>query len=390
MSDMLELLAGMEKIKTVKSVFSPLSLFSLTEMDTSRLLAFFLDPQGKHGAGTAFLRRFQTEIDCDGRGIQFVSFPFVVPEAYLGESGRADVLISDEESGCAILIENKLMGANDGEKQLERYGNWLEKNAPKGYVMVYLSEYLPTEWSISSKSAHWSHLVQMSPGQFADNVLGPVAESLNGDYAVFAKFVADYLKNIGMTREDKEVMDLIVQHYASAARIYDQFDFVRKQAFEHFQIKLKEKLGNDFDVEFYERWKSRGCPQLLVKVRDGTDKPWGVDFGFEGVGYKDFYYGVRWFGDMENTEEKQLFEAVRKQGIRRGGRTDFQCWSWYVYENPPCSASEAVINSPKYIREMLKDEDNGFIEWAAEVVKRICEEVRQAQEQVKSGFAGCK
>ena len=46
MSDMLELLAGVEKIKTVKPVFSPLSLFSLTEMDTSRLLAFFLDPQG--------------------------------------------------------------------------------------------------------------------------------------------------------------------------------------------------------------------------------------------------------------------------------------------------------------------------------------------------------
>ena len=77
---------------------------------------------------------------------------------------------------------------------MERYGNWLEKNAPKGYVMVYLSEYLPPEWSISSKSAHWSHLVQMSPGQFADNVLGPVAGSLNGDYAVFAKFVTDYLK----------------------------------------------------------------------------------------------------------------------------------------------------------------------------------------------------
>ena len=238
MSDMLELLEGVEKIKTVKPVFSPLSLFSLTEMDTSRLLVFFLDPQGKHGAGTAFLRRFQTENDCDGRGIQFVSFPLVVTEAYLGKSGRADVLIKDGESGCAILIENKLMGANDGEKQLERYGNWLEKNAPKGYVMVYLSEYLPPEWSISSKSAHWSHLVQMSPGQFADNVLGPVAESLNGDYAVFAKFVADYLKNIGMTREEKEVTDLIVQHYASAARIYDQFDFVRKQAFEHFQVKM--------------------------------------------------------------------------------------------------------------------------------------------------------
>lgn len=80
MSDMLELLEGVEKIKTVKPVFSPLSLFSLTEMDTSRLLAFFLDPQGKHGAGTAFLRRFQTEIDCDGRGIQFVSFPLVVTD----------------------------------------------------------------------------------------------------------------------------------------------------------------------------------------------------------------------------------------------------------------------------------------------------------------------
>lgn len=45
-----------------------------------------------------------------------------------------------------------------------------------------------------------------------------------------------------MTREEKEVMNLIVQHYASAARIYDQFDFVRKQAFEHFQVKMNYRV----------------------------------------------------------------------------------------------------------------------------------------------------
>lgn len=390
MSDMLELLEGVEKIKTVKPVFSPLSLFSMTEMDTSRLLAFFLDPQGKHGAGTAFLHRFQSLVNNNlGINIPFFTHPSVATECCLGKSGRADILI--EEDRYAILIENKLMGANDGKKQLERYRDWLEKHAPSGYAMVYLADHEPSEWSLSSENSYLTDCLTVSPSMFVEKVLDPVEKILNStkaNYAEFTKFSADYLRSISAMKAEPEVEKVIVEHYSSALRISRQIDFVRKKALEQFRRKLAQKLGDDFNVEIFNDWGNRACPEVIVKVKDGQENPWGVGLGFEHS-YKDFYYGVRWVRDRRTDEEKQLYETVRAQGVSWGGRNNIPCWSWYVYRKT-WNDGVAVIDSPEYIREILKDEDNGFIEWAAEVVKRICEEVREAQEQVKSGFTGCK
>jgi len=87
----------------------------------SDVIKAFLDPKGKHGEGDRFLRAFLdylATIDPIGKRI--------VPENYSNarverEEGRIDILISDESSKHAIIIENKINGAGDMPLQIPRY-----------------------------------------------------------------------------------------------------------------------------------------------------------------------------------------------------------------------------------------------------------------------------
>ena len=84
----------------------------------SDVIKAFLDPTAPHGDGDRFLRVFLeylNKID-----------PRVVSENYTDarierEEGRIDILIADETSHHAIIIENKINGARDMERQIPRY-----------------------------------------------------------------------------------------------------------------------------------------------------------------------------------------------------------------------------------------------------------------------------
>jgi hypothetical protein len=85
----------------------------------SDIMVAILDPRGAHGHGDRFLRLF-LEFLRDRHHLD------INPDDYrnaqvVRESARIDVLIWDKTSGKAIIVENKINGAGDMDRQVARY-----------------------------------------------------------------------------------------------------------------------------------------------------------------------------------------------------------------------------------------------------------------------------
>lgn len=121
--------------------FNPFALVSDVyhrENFHSDVLAAMLDPRGAHGQGDRFLRLF----------LEFLRdrHHFVIDSddyrnaTVVRESARIDVLIWDEVSRKALILENKINGAGDMERQVMRY---LEEVVDRRHLtcdaIVYLS-----------------------------------------------------------------------------------------------------------------------------------------------------------------------------------------------------------------------------------------------------------
>ena len=116
------------------------------ELRHSDFLAFLLDPSRTHGLGAAFLHRFlKAALDFDG--IDF-------GRAYvLREWHHIDILIVDEASRFAVIIENKI-GTGEHSDQLNRYREVSQSHFP-GYQILGL--YLtPDGDNSSSPEDYWA------------------------------------------------------------------------------------------------------------------------------------------------------------------------------------------------------------------------------------------
>ena len=133
------------------NIFKILKIESEEVLTHSRFLCELLNPKGSHGKGNLFLKLFiESNIDLIEENKTFVSklkeFNLenctVKSEAHIGfknseqtEGGRIDVLVKENNSNKAIIIENKIY-AGDQFQQLVRYNN-AHKEAPIFYLTLY-------------------------------------------------------------------------------------------------------------------------------------------------------------------------------------------------------------------------------------------------------------
>ncbi len=115
------------------------------EIYHSRFIAYLLDPGSSHDQGTVFLDSFLTLLGSKCNALQAAGLhnsikyhaPRVIPESGADEHGRIDIVIYLRDA--IIAIENKV-GAEEGDNQIPRYRNWLDKQIREQHkYLVFLT-----------------------------------------------------------------------------------------------------------------------------------------------------------------------------------------------------------------------------------------------------------
>lgn len=100
----------------------------------SEILAYFLNPNQKHGQGKVFLDIFLKHVELDA----LIDKPMQIAwEKGIDHLRRVDILLSFNGNEFGLAIENKI-GAPDQENQLADYLKYLEKNYHQ-YQLFYLN-----------------------------------------------------------------------------------------------------------------------------------------------------------------------------------------------------------------------------------------------------------
>ena len=110
------------------NLFEIISDFYYRENLHSDILKALLDPMGKHQAANGFLHLFLEYLQSLGVPVNISDYENA---QVVREEGRIDILIKDEGTKKAIIIENKINGAGDRERQIPRY---LQHVIDNGYM----------------------------------------------------------------------------------------------------------------------------------------------------------------------------------------------------------------------------------------------------------------
>ena len=110
----------------------------------SDIIRAILDPHSGHGEGVLFLKKFVDFISAEARTAGKTDLAdklrdLIVYDAVevVREEGRVDVKI--KAPGWTIIVENKINGAGDMERQIPRYIDDCRKNNEKVVAVVYIT-----------------------------------------------------------------------------------------------------------------------------------------------------------------------------------------------------------------------------------------------------------
>ena len=139
------------KVKLGFNAFALVSDVYHRENFHSDVIKAILDPSGAHGQGDLYLRLFLEFLrDHHGVALRVEDYEHAELER---ESGRIDLLIYDKNSKKAIIIENKINGAGDMNRQVVRY---LEKVEDTWGYQCDAIIYLTLDFKMNPSTHGWN------------------------------------------------------------------------------------------------------------------------------------------------------------------------------------------------------------------------------------------
>ena len=237
----------------------------------SDILKAVLDPTSPHQEKEKYLHLFLDFIRSHGAAVALSDYS---DSQVVREEGKIDILIKDETSQKAIIIENKINGAADMPRQLPRY---LEIVTAEGYAcdaIIYLrlnGQAGPdmTGWSPTDRQ-RVKDLIKIIPAYAetqTDLLNGWIAPclkaALNHDAQHILRQYGDLIKKLGSNIMNKPVMDnfynLIVQgeNFKTALSLKAMLDdlilYRVEKLIAHFQYDLApfDRIANYNDYDAY-------------------------------------------------------------------------------------------------------------------------------------------
>ena len=303
--------------------YNLLTLISPKELQISKIIAEFLNPNGKHEQGDIFLREFINKFLPQFRKITKNKNAKIILEQDINHNGRIDILI-DFDNKFAIAIENKPF-ADDQDKQISRYVEYLKnKYGNENFAMLYLSELgkNPTEKSISINEikelgekyknisfadiGDWLEIsankVKSDPSKRLDILLAEIIEYIN---LVFLK--TNKIKNQMLNKAlEKNILE--------AYEIHNLWNKNKKEFDKIWEEKINYLFNNELPKLLFKELQNRKIIDENWEYENGDfdiSKKTAKGISFKKKKWKNFKYAILKNKNSLNSKGKiAIFPAI--------------------------------------------------------------------------------
>lgn len=266
----------------------------------SDIIKAFLDPNEKHKGGNLYLFSFIDFInECFSNKI-FISKHNYTNAIVVREAGRIDILIKSETSKHCIIIENKLYNANDTERQLPKYYDWMTEQGFTVDAIVYIplnENKVPdrSTW-IGNDEKHVDGLLCIVPGysrkrfNLVENWLKPCA-MLSSDIDCIS-ILRQYGKLI-KTLSNNNMDNMLLEKFYNSLLEDDNYKVAMsvKEMLQQLPTYMADRLCEEFKKNEgdYKVWKCKDnfCGILFTV----DDMQYKVDIWTSEFGYTIYVFG---------------------------------------------------------------------------------------------------
>lgn len=205
-----------QELETLNARLSAFNLFNVlrvekTEIRHSNVLAWLLSPDGSHGLGPVFLRRFLSRLllNSDATGIslnpsqvELMSFADV---EVLREWQNIDVLVRSATNKWCLLIENKIK-SRESNGQLERYFDRVKTDRPDYQIIPVYLTLEGDDPSEDGLKVGYLPLGYTQVLELAEQIICQHRNRMPDDAQVFTDHYLETLRRL--TMQDQELIDL--------------------------------------------------------------------------------------------------------------------------------------------------------------------------------------
>lgn len=341
------------KLEEKKSRGESFNIFSICgvnhyEVTHSAIISEFLDPQGSHGQGLAFVKAFVESLNL--QDFDFSLNGVEVATEMVIRNGRIDIVISNNNKQ-AIIIENKIY-ATDQWEQLKRYDEFAKTKYPNGYKILYLTlngndpnddESRKVEYITISYKHHIIDWLLQCKLLAIDKPL--IRETLNQ----YIQHIKSLTNTIEMENNEKNsIIELLIKYPQETAKIINTQWDMEEYIVKTYLFPTLERVAQKFDMRFYcedtNRLFSRSSSAYFAMIPNKSTS-WHIAFEFAKGSWRDLEVGLVW-----NKEQREVRRSIKLlTPIFDKGPNNIWFYGWKYVNHPSWDTAYLleVANNPK-------------------------------------------
>ena len=362
------------------------------EVKHSKFIASLLDPKGLHYQGDLFLREF-----VNACGVSYFGLDTSNAQVYR-EYKNIDIYITDGNKH--IIIENKILYANDQDKQIYRYIETIKNENSSnenssldndGILVLYLTPNdgkTPSQKSLNgfeikdgflekdNDKIRYKHIVCDHILKWLDKVKIEIVNltDLNVIITQYEKAVKNLI-NKGEKMENENLIELVKQNYKIAKEISKVVDKAEKEIINEFFKDLSEclakKLDNCWCIESLNKVSNDKFSAIIFiahsdfKAEKFAKFCIGVDKGYDGV--NSISYGFASFAskktDLKSIVENGNFAGMKKHCVKNNQDPYWAFWNKLDFSADICikEQNSLVQKIAQEMKEILKELESELV-----------------------------
>ena len=317
----------------------------INENGLSYCLASLLQPDGKHGQGTLYLKLFLQHLasafgEVDSKALNGSQ---VVVEKTINDNRRIDIFIDIPNVGI-VGIENKPWAA-DQHNQLHDYAEYLKKvSNSSDWLLVYLCNFEPSQASISQENREQYENSNKLKIMNFEKLNGWLKDSLNQTQPANVRFFIEEImvfidekinSRIDMS-EQKETAEILAsspENVEAAFSVINSIQEMKHDLMGRLRAELSDRLGRlGMQLEWEEKDDySYAYFYFYISFGFAVPQELKLAFSFERRDLNQLIWGFSRVSDEVARDNTRWGEINTLMAERFGGNKQSDWWPWWAY-----------------------------------------------------------